>query len=83
MWHPVSREQLLEAMGRALEGADDDVRAAWERIRIDPEKWQCSPWGDARGGFWVVAVKGGEVAWYNDIEDEVQLEPVHEPRNNR
>jgi hypothetical protein len=75
MWHPISREELLEKMCGTLEGADDTVRVAWEHIRIEPEKWQCSPWGDAGGGFWVVAVKGGEVVWYNDIEDGFNTSP--------
>jgi len=68
MGSTVSREQLMTEMASALERADDAVREAWERIRIEPEKWQCSPWGDASGGFWVVAERPGSVVWYNDIE---------------
>lgn len=75
MWQPISREELLDEMSSALEQADAPVRAAWERIRIEPEKWRCSPWGDASGGFWVVAVRGGEVVWYNDIEDGFNASP--------
>lgn len=52
-----------------LRAADDDVQEAWLRIRIEPEKWRCSPWGDAGGGFWVVALQDDSVVWYNDIED--------------
>ncbi len=51
-----------------LETMDDGVQAAWRAMRIEPEKWQCSPWGDEGGGFWVVAEKDGHVVWYNDIE---------------
>jgi hypothetical protein len=75
MSHPISREDLLEMMGSALAGADDTVRAAWERLRIEPARWQCSPWGDAGGGFWAIAVKGGEVVWYNDVEDGFNTSP--------
>jgi len=75
MWRPISREALLEQMHEALERADDPVRAAWDRIRVEPQKWQCSPWGDAGGGFWVVARRGGEVVWYNDIEEGFNSSP--------
>jgi hypothetical protein len=40
----------------------------WETIRISPEKWQQHQFGDQGGGFWVVAILGGTVVWYNDIE---------------
>jgi hypothetical protein len=62
-------------MEGALEAADDAVKDAWERIRIEPEKWQCSPWGDEGGGFWVVALRPDEVVWYNDIEDGFNTSP--------
>lgn len=71
----ISREQLLEKMRSALDCADDAVREAWERIRIEPEKWQCSPWGDESGGFWVVAELPGRVVWYNDVEEGFNTSP--------
>jgi hypothetical protein len=58
-WVPTTREQLVELMSDALGRADDSVKNAWERIRIEPEKWRCSPWGDKGGGFLVpVDVEG-------------------------
>lgn len=27
------------------------------------------PWGDEGGGFWIVALLGSRVIWFNDIED--------------
>lgn len=65
----------MKEMSAALEGADDNVREAWERVRIEPEKWRCSPWGDQSGGFWVVAEMPGEVVWYNDIEEGFNTSP--------
>ena len=41
----------------------------WNAIRIEPEKWQQHPYGDAGGGFWTIAVIGRTAIWYNDIED--------------
>ncbi len=41
----------------------------WQALRIEPEKWQQHPYGDSGGGFWVVAIVGRTVIWYNDLED--------------
>lgn len=68
-WAPLTLETLEGMMVQGLEGMDDAVRVAWEAIRIDPQKWQCSPWGDEGGGFWAVAEKDGYVVWYNDLEN--------------
>lgn len=43
-------------------------RRLWEVIRIIPEKWKQSPWGNEGNGFWVVGLIGNSVVWYNDIE---------------
>ena len=41
----------------------------WHAIRIEPERWQQHPYGDAGNGFWAVGLIGRSVLWYNDIED--------------
>lgn len=56
-------------IANALAEYDDAVRSEWARIRIEPEKWRCSPWGDATGGFWAVAIEDDRVLWFNDIEE--------------
>ncbi len=45
------------------------VSRFWTRIKIKPQKWNLSPWGDEGGGFWVVALIGQECIYYNDMED--------------
>jgi len=67
-WQPISRQQLDALVRDGLELADDVVLDAWKAMRIEPQKWQCPPWGDAGGGFWAVAIRDGNVVWYNDIE---------------
>lgn len=74
-WGAITRESLEEMMAAGLTEMDDSVQAAWHAMRIEPEKWQCSPWGDAGGGFWAVAVKDHQVVWYNDIEDGFNVSP--------
>ena len=36
---------------------------------MTPQKWHENSYGELGGGFWVVAVVGVTVIWYNDIED--------------
>ena len=47
----------------------------WDLIRIHPIKWQLPPWGDQGNGFWVVAIFGRNVVWYNDIEEGFNRSP--------
>jgi hypothetical protein len=68
-WQPLDRATLESWIADALATRDDAVRAAWAHIRIEPEKWQCSPRGDAGGGFWALAVEGDRVTWFNDVEN--------------
>ena len=44
-------------------------RRLWETIKISPEKWREESYGEEGGGFWVVAIFGNSVIWYNDIEE--------------
>lgn len=46
-----------------------EQRRLWELIRISPIKWQQDPYGTLGGGFWVVAIYGSKVIWFNDIEE--------------
>jgi hypothetical protein len=45
------------------------ISRLWEVIKISPEKWSEKTYGTTGGGFWVVAMIGNRVIWYNDIED--------------
>ncbi|ASZ14769.1 hypothetical protein CK934_02150 [Chitinophaga sp. MD30] len=41
----------------------------WLTIKIDPAKWEEEEYGAEGNGFWVVALIGNRVIWYNDIEE--------------
>ena len=64
----MSDQVIRDAIHAAWERMTAAQRRLWEALRIDPEKWQQHPWGDAGGGFWVVGLIGRTVIWYNDIE---------------
>lgn len=68
MWEPLSEDDLHYMIEVAEAAMKPPLVRFWHQIRIRPEKWQLSPWGDAGGGFWVVAVVGSHCLWYNDIE---------------
>lgn len=68
-WKPLSKVSLRDLLGEAEQRMSADVRRLWDALRIAPEKWAQHPYGDEGGGFWVVAVFGSRVIWYNDIEE--------------
>lgn len=68
-WTPIDREELQHWIERSLVAGGDDVRAFFAQIAREPVKWQLHPWGDLGGGFWIVAVLGNRVVWFNDIEE--------------
>ena len=68
-WAPIRLRELRRRIAQGesrMTGAD---RRLWNAMRIEPQKWRQHPYGDAGGGFWVVALIGRTVLWYNDIED--------------
>lgn len=68
-WEPISEAALLDRISQGCARMPDAQRRLWDAIRIEPEKWQQHPYGDAGGGFWVVGLIGRTAIWYNDLED--------------
>jgi hypothetical protein len=54
---------------KVLDQYDEDVRAEWARIRIEPEKWVCKVSGDSVSEFWVIAQEDAQVLWFNDVDE--------------
>jgi len=68
-WEPISEAALLDRISQGYARMPQSHQRLWDSVRIDPEKWEQHPYGDAGGGFWVVALMGRTVIWYNDLED--------------
>ena len=68
-WAPISEAALSDRVTQGVARMSPPQRRLWEVVRVDPQKWQQHPYGDAGGGFWVVAIVGQTVIWYNDVED--------------
>lgn len=72
-WKPISEVDVRQLIDSACERMDADQRRVWEKIRVTPEKWNQEPWGNEGKRFWVVALIGRHIIWYNDIEDGFNL----------
>ena len=75
----MSDAELYELIGDGVAAMDRRSRCLWELIRIEPAKWSLHPWGDLGGGFWVVAILGEQVVWFNDIEDGFNVSRYEAP----
>ena len=68
-WKPITEESLWDLINESCGKMDLGQSCFWDAIKISPQKWHLHPWGDDGGGFWVVAIIGSTVLWFNDIED--------------
>ncbi|WP_028582204.1 hypothetical protein [Desulfogranum japonicum] len=68
-WQPIKEEEIWDDLNQSWKRMSYEQRNLWEVIKIIPEKWKQDPWGNAGDGFWVVAIIGKTVVWYNDIEE--------------
>lgn len=69
MWTPISLQELQNEIQKYEINLNGELRNFWQRIRIEPEKWQEQEYGNEGGGFWIVGIYGKKVVWYNDIEE--------------
>jgi len=63
----MKEEEIWEEINEAYEKMTIPRRKLCDIIRIDPEMWNQHPYGNRGNGFWVVAIYGRQVVWYNDI----------------
>jgi hypothetical protein len=68
-WAPIRLPDLRRRVAQGEARMSEADRRLWNAMRIEPQKWRQHPYGDAGGGFWVVALIGRTVLWYNDIDD--------------
>lgn len=68
-WAPISEVDLWDLVIKAETRMSPQLSRLWQAIKITPQKWIEQSHGSAGGGFWVVAIVGGNAIWYNDIED--------------
>jgi hypothetical protein len=77
MWKPVEKSRILKDVYycELILSLQPNHLKFWEYIKITPEKWIERTLGEQGGGFWVVAMIGKKVIYYNDIEEGYNLSP--------
>ena len=68
-WKPISLNELYDQIFKSEVDLNGELWNFWQLIKINPAKWSEKEYGDEGGGFWVVAICGTKVIWYNDIEE--------------
>lgn len=68
-WEPISENELYDQIQSTETNLNGELWNFWQLIKIDPVKWTEKEYGEEGGGFWVVAICGTKVIWYNDIEE--------------
>jgi hypothetical protein len=68
-WEPISEADLWSKIISAKDRMSPQILRLWEAIKVPPQKWTEQTYGTVGGGFWVVAIIGNKVIWFNDIED--------------
>ncbi|QQO07705.1 hypothetical protein [Breznakiella homolactica] len=68
-WKPISEAEIIMLINDSYERMNFEQRRFWDAVKIYPEKWKQKPWGNKGKGFWVVAIIGNSVVYYNDIEE--------------
>lgn len=77
MWTPVKETTIRKDIAYCGDLLFDQPACLqfWEYIQIIPEKWTEKTMGQVGGGFWVVAIIGKSVIYYNDIEEGYNRSP--------
>jgi hypothetical protein len=68
-WQPISKSDLIARIDQGVARMTQPQLRLWHAIEIEPVKWKQHPFGNEGGGFWVVAIVGRSVIWYNDREE--------------
>ncbi|SHH76140.1 hypothetical protein SAMN05421866_3682 [Chryseobacterium oranimense] len=68
-WKPISITELYDQILKTETDLTGELWNFWQLIKITPSKWIEKEYGDEGDGFWVVAICGTKIIWYNDIEE--------------
>lgn len=69
MWPPIALENLYAEINKTEHLLEKELRNFWKLIKVEPVKWSEKEFGADSDGFWVIAICGKRIIWYNDIEE--------------
>ncbi|WP_236206827.1 hypothetical protein [Pseudomonas tohonis] len=73
-WEPLSLTALTGLIAEAEARMTPKQLGLWSAIKITPVRWD----EETQGPFWIVALNGNQVLWYNDIEEGFNLSTYRE-----
>ncbi len=68
-WKPIELNELYDEIYKTETDLNDELWNFWQLIKIDPENGPNPNLEQKVVDFWVVAICGRKVIWYNDIEE--------------
>lgn len=77
-WSPITLDELFKEINKSETDLNGELWNFWQLIKIYPTKWEEQEFGSEGGGFWVVAICGTKVIWYNDIEEGFNISTFSE-----
>jgi hypothetical protein len=69
---------LRDMINVSYERMSPEQKHCWDAIKVIPEKWTQDPFGNLTDGFWIVALIGNSVLWFNEIEEGFNRSAFHE-----
>jgi hypothetical protein len=67
-WQPISEEKIWDKINDSWSHMDLTTGRFWEVVKIAPDKWTNKQKFYGHGS-WVVALMGGMLIWYDDLEE--------------
>lgn len=74
---PISEVEILDEINSSYERMTLDQKRLWKLIKVTPKKWSEKQFGKIIEGFWVIAIIGDRVVWYNEIEEGFNQSQYH------
>ena len=69
MWEPINFDDISKKIEESQNKIDVSLLAFWNLIKIIPERWESKHFENESTSFWVIAIFGKCVIYYNDIEE--------------
>ena len=76
MWKPITREKLFALISEELAECPDPVADTFRRFRVEPFHAPITRHGRDTDQVFVVARRGNEVMYYEDIEEGWNFSPI-------
>ena len=75
IWSPIDKAELEALIAGQLAECDEDLKAIFEKYRVTPYKAKIIRYGSVEEVF-IVALKGGEAMYYEDVEEGFNFSPL-------